>query len=90
MFDVTFDEATHAYTVDGKAVPSVTQLVAPLGADYDEPEDDMLALTVEAAADRGTTMHAYLAHRLTGGAPEDFELPDAYDPYACAVELFLA
>ena len=53
MFDVTFDEAKHAYTVDGKAVPSVTQLVAPLGADYDEPEDDMLALTVEAAADRG-------------------------------------
>lgn len=90
MFDVTFDEAKHAYTVDGKAVPSVTQLVAPLGADYDEPEDDMLALTVEAAADRGTTMHAYLAHRLTGGAPEDFELPDAYAPYADSVELFLA
>ena len=77
MFEVTFDDAKHAYTVDGKAVPSVTQLVAPLGADYDEPEDDMLALTVDAAADRGTTMHAYLAHRLTGGTPEDFELPDA-------------
>ena len=91
MFDVTFDDAKHAYTVDGKAVPSVTQLVAPLGADYNETEaDDMLALTVEAAADRGTTMHAYLAHRLTGGAPEDFELPDAYTSYADSVELFLA
>ena len=33
MFEVTIDEAKHAYTVDGKSVPSVTQLVAPLGAD---------------------------------------------------------
>lgn len=90
MFDVTFDESRHAYTVDGAPVPSVTQLVAPLGADYDEPEDDALALSVEAAADRGTTMHAYLAHRLGGGAPEEFELPDAYAPYADAVELFLS
>ena len=35
MFDVTFDDAKHAYTVDGKAVPSVTQLVSPLGEVYD-------------------------------------------------------
>lgn len=90
MLDVTFDPAAHTYTVDGKPVPSVTQLVAPLGADYDDPEDDYLELAVEAAADRGTAMHAYLAHRLTGGAPEDFELPDAYAPYAEAVELFLS
>lgn len=91
MFDVTFDPAAHAYTVDGESVPSITQLVAPLGADYDEAaEDDLTSLAVEAAADRGTTMHAYLAHRLIGGAPEEFELPDAYAPYADAVELFLA
>lgn len=96
---IEFDEAKHQYRVDGVPVPSVTQLVAPLGGvsgesaflgeDYDEPDDDRMELTLEAAADRGTTMHAYIAHRLNGGAPEDFELPDAYEPYACAVELFL-
>lgn len=86
---VTFDEAIHGYTVDGLPVPSVTQIVAPLGADFDEM-DAMLELSVEAAADRGTTMHAYIAHRLQGGAPEDFELPVDYAEYADAVELFLA
>ena len=85
---IEFDEATHRYTVDGQAVPSVTQLVAPLGPDL--TEDDDLELTMEAAADRGVTLHAYLAHRLQGGEAEDFELPGAYQPYAAAVELFLA
>ena len=88
--NVTFDAERHQYYIDEKPVPSVTQLVAPLGADYDEPEDDMLELTVEAAAERGTTMHAYIEHRLTGGEPEDFETPSQYGGYADAVELFLA
>lgn len=87
---IEFDEATHQYRVDGVQVPSVTQLVAPLGEDYDDPEDDRMELTIEAAADRGTTMHAYIAHRLAGGDPADFELPGAYLPYADAVELFLS
>ena len=86
---VEFFPETHKYLVDGVEVPSVTQLVAPLGEDFDEP-DDLVELAVEAAADRGVTMHAYIAHRLTGGDPEDFELPDAYAPYADAVELFLS
>lgn len=86
-----FDAAQHQYRIDGREVPSVTQLVAPLGADADEPpEDSPLELAIEAAAERGITMHAYLAHRLTGGAAEDFELPEQYSPYAEAVELFLA
>ena len=82
---IVFDEAAHRYTVDGVELPSVTQIVAPLGNDLDEA----LELTVEAAADRGTTMHAYLAHRLTGGESDAFELPDVYKGYADAVELFL-
>lgn len=86
---VEFFPDTHKYLVDDVEVPSVTQIVAPLGEDFDEP-DDMVELAIEAAADRGVTMHAYIAHRLTGGAPEDFELPDAYIPYADAVELFLS
>lgn len=86
---VEFDPATHTYLVDGVKVPSVTQLVAPLGADYDEP-DDFTEGILDAATDRGTTMHAYLEHRLYGGSREDFELPDMYAPYADAADLFLA
>lgn len=86
---LTFDEATHQYAIDGVAVPSVTQLVAPLGDDFDDMDAEM-ELTVEAAADRGVTMHAYIAHRLGGGVMEDFELPSQYLPYADAVELFLS
>lgn len=86
---LTFDEAMHQYSIDGVAVPSVTQLVAPLGDDFDDMDAEM-ELTVEAASDRGVTMHAYIAHRLGGGAPEDFELPSQYLPYADAVELFLS
>lgn len=84
-----YDPDKHQYFVDGNPVPSVTQLVAPLGADFDEP-DDMLEGVLDAATDRGTTMHAYIEHRLLGGAPEDFELPTMYLPYADAVELFLS
>lgn len=86
---VEFIPESHKYLVGGVEVPSVTQLVSPLGQDFDE-EDDLLELTFEAAADRGVTMHAYIEHRLTGGDPEDFELPDTYLPYADAVELFLS
>ena len=86
---VTFDESTHQYTVDGVSVPSVTQLVAPLGADYDEP-DELLETAVDIAADRGVTMHAYIAHRLLGLPPEEFELPSAYLSYADGVEQLLS
>lgn len=89
MASLDFDEALHQYRIDGVPVPSVTQLVAPLGADIDDLDDNM-ELTVEAAADRGVTMHAYLAHRLNGGTPGEFELPDIYQDYANGVELFLA
>ncbi len=84
-----YDPEKHQYLVDGKVVPSVTQLVAPLGADFDDP-DDMLESVLDAATDRGATMHAYIEHRLLGGEAEDFELPSMYLPYADAVELFLA
>lgn len=89
LLDENYDAETHTYTVLGHVVPSVTQLVAPLGEDYDEP-DDLTEGVIDAATERGTIMHAYIAHRLTGGAPEDFELPDAYSEYADAVERFLA
>lgn len=87
--ELNFDPQNHQYTVDGKAVPSVTQLVAPLGADYDEP-DDFTEFAIDNAADRGIAMHAYLAHRLAGGAEDEFELPAEYEGYIDAVEAFLS
>ena len=86
---IEFNEEKHQYLVDGVPVPSVTQLVAPLGADMDEP-DDLLDMALDAATDRGVTMHAYIAHRLQGLPAEDFDLPGIYEPYACGVELLLA
>ena len=87
---VVFDELTHTYRNEaGELFPSVTQLVAPLGDDYDEP-DEMMESVLDYATERGITMHAYLAHRLAGGDEDDFELPSAYLSYADAVEKFLA
>ena len=87
--DIEFNEEKHQYLVDGVPVPSVTQLVAPLGEDFDEP-DELMEQAIDAAADRGVTMHAYIAHRLSGGAPEDFELPTVYAVYAEGVEQLLS
>lgn len=87
--NLQFDPAAHQYTVDGTPVPSVTQLVSPLGTDMDEP-DPLLEGAMDAAADRGITMHDYLAFRLGGGDREDYELPDAYAVYADGVDLFLS
>ena len=89
MYNVQFDADTHTYTVNGNPVPNVTSICAPLGADYDEPDDD-LELTIEAAADRGLTLHAYIEHRLNGDDPDDFEMPSIYAGYAEAVDNFLA
>lgn len=87
--NVIFDTAAHRYTVDGVPAPCVTQLVAPLGSDMDEP-DPLLEGALDAAAERGSTMHDYLAHRLRGGIRADYELPDEYVPYADAADLFLS
>lgn len=68
----------------------MTQLVAPLGVDYDDLEGDYAELAIDAAAERGTIMHEYIHYRLLGGEREDYEIPGEYEPYADAVELFLA
>lgn len=48
-----FDEAAHAYRLDGKPVPSVTQILEPLHAFDGIPLD-----VLEAAAERGRKVHA--------------------------------
>lgn len=84
-----YDDTKHQYYVNEAEVPSVTQLVAPLGKDYDEP-DDLMETVLDIAAERGITMHAYIEHRLNGGSREEFELPDIYGIYAEAAESFLS
>ena len=54
---LTFDRESHTYRVDGEIIPSVTQLTSIFGPLPPEEGDD-LELAVEAAADRGVTLHA--------------------------------
>lgn len=49
---IELDEATHTYTVDGKVVPSVTQILDPLN-DFDGVPPDIL----ERARQFGTAVH---------------------------------
>lgn len=82
-------EAEHKYLVDDVEVPSVTQLVAPLGEPFEEMEG-VMGGKLDAAAERGTLMHGYIAHRLNGGEREEYDLPADYEPYVDSVELFLS
>lgn len=50
MSEIHFDDATHTYTVDGKVVPSVTQILHDLGL------ADAMHYTQE-AAERGSAVH---------------------------------
>lgn len=87
-----FDAGTHTYTLDGAALPWVTEIVAPLGGapapELDEETGE--ALTMARAAERGTLLHDYIARRLQGEAADAVELPEEYGSWADAVELFLA
>ena len=50
---VEFDKETHAYTLDGETIPSVTQMIKALYGGYEGVPRDML----ESAADKGTLIH---------------------------------
>lgn len=54
--DIYFDEAEHIYMVDGKNVPSVTEILAPLHRSYSKINPSVL----EYAAKRGTAVHSAL------------------------------
>lgn len=84
--EIVFDAVTHTYTVDGEAVPCVSDLIAVYGKDLEEGDD--LELLMDAAAERGTVCHAVLAAYLSGN--EDPEYPSSYEPYVEAIRLFLA
>lgn len=87
--EFTFDPDKHEYTLDGRVVPSVTQVVAPLGADYDDM-DEFTERAVDVATERGVVLHDYIAAKLLGADREDFEMPTDFEEYADAVDAFFA
>lgn len=90
MPELLFNADTHTYTLDGKIIPSVTQLTDIYSTAQIE-EDSDLELTFEIAAERGTLLHGYLEYALSNDDPGDgFPLPDAYSGYIDAINLFLA
>lgn len=53
VIDLTFDEAAHVYRIGGHVVPSVTQLLKPIGADFSQIDPRVL----EAKRQLGTAVH---------------------------------
>ena len=52
-----FDEAEHRYMVDGRIIPSVTQIISTVGLyEFDFVSDDTLAV----AAERGRNVHSMI------------------------------
>lgn len=89
MKNIEFIQESHKYVLDGKEVPSVTQLVEIYSTSTVDADSD-LELVFESAAERGTILHSYLEHRLSGGQADEFEMPDSYAGYVDAIELFLS
>lgn len=80
---LTFDEKTHTYTLDGVRLPSVTEVTRFLSVDY-KSDRPWLA---QAAAQRGSDIHALTALIDYGEDPED--VPFEYEGYIKAYRRFL-
>lgn len=81
-----FIENGHVYKYNGEAVPSVSEILRPLGGDPLGDDDYYLELAMDAAAERGIVLHDALQTLLGGGEPE--EIPEAYEAHMDAVRLF--
>lgn len=85
MYEFNFDEATHTYTLNGRRLPSVTQLLAPIGMDFSMVPADVL----EAKRQLGTAVHQACELDDDDDLDED-SLPDALRPYLAAWRKFKA
>ena len=83
---IDFDHEKHEYRVDGKLVPSVTQLCRFLN--YDTATEARPWLR-DAAADRGTRVHAYTAALDYGEILAADEIDEDCRPYVEAYQRFL-
>lgn len=64
-----FDPETHTYTIGGRKVPSVTEILAPITAGKYPPN----AGVVQQAAARGTRIHELCALYDMDALPDEFE-----------------
>ena len=85
MYEFTFDEATHTYTLNGRRLPSVTQILKPIGPDFTMVPADVL----EAKRQLGTAAH--LACELDDDDDlDELTLAEALQPYVAAWRKFKA
>ena len=71
--ELQFDEATHKYTVGGKIIPSVTQIISAVGLyEFDFVSKQTLAV----AAERGRIVHTYIEWHEQGMLDENSIDPD--------------
>lgn len=81
---LVFDEKAHKYSVDGKELPSVTQVLKPL-TDYSV----IGAEALEIARQKGIAIHKTIELYCAGDLDED-SLPDWLKPILSAWRLFVA
>lgn len=72
---IEFNEEKHIYTVDGKRVPSVTDICSPITADH---YGEINSAVLEMAARRGTAVHEATELIDLGTMPEDDPEIDGY------------
>ena len=81
-YDVAFEKECHVYTVAGKILPSITQILSAEGfidtSHYDEW-----------SRDRGSMVHLACHYDITGELDED-SLDDEIRPYLAAFRKFMA
>lgn len=79
--ELQFDEAEHLYSVDGRIIPSVTQIISAVGLyKFDFVSSDTLAV----AAERGRNVHTMIEYYEQGDLDEstiDPELRGYFDSY---------
>lgn len=84
MDDFIFDGEKHIYTLNGKLIPSVSEIISPLS----NPIDESLENTYEVAAERGTFLHN--AAMLLADKDYEIEYPEEYQGYIDGIVAFLA
>ena len=84
MADLEFDPQAHSYTLDGRVLPSVTQILGPY-EDWGAVPADVMA----AAMDRGTRVHAACA-LIADGLIGSEDCDEDIQPYLQQFERFLA
>lgn len=72
---IEFDEEKHIYTVDGKVVPSVTDICSPITADH---YGSINSAVLEMASRRGTAVHEATELIDLGSMPDDDPEIDGY------------